>query len=50
MTIRPDRDTTFTLQGSFQQDPNGGLFNPVTASGTLFANPNGQLGPLPVFR
>ncbi|CAB3728602.1 Ferrichrome outer membrane transporter/phage receptor [Paraburkholderia phenoliruptrix] len=45
VTIRPDRDTTFTLQGSFQRDPNGGLFNPVPAGATLFSNPNGQLGP-----
>lgn len=45
VTIRPDRNTTFTLQGGYQRDPNGGLFNPVTASGTLFANPNGRLGP-----
>ena len=45
VTIRPNRDTTFTLQGSFQRDPNGGLFNPVPAGATLFSNPNGQLGP-----
>ncbi|SDI89180.1 iron complex outermembrane recepter protein [Paraburkholderia phenazinium] len=45
VTIRPNRDTTFTLQGSFQRDPNGGLFNPVPAGVTLFSNPNGQLGP-----
>lgn len=45
LTIRPDRNTTFTLQGGYQRDPNGGLFNPVPSSGTLFANPNGRLGP-----
>ncbi|MBM2769947.1 TonB-dependent siderophore receptor [Burkholderia anthina] len=45
VTLRPDRDTTFTLQGGFQRDPNGGLFNPVPASGTLFVSPNGRLGP-----
>lgn len=45
VTIRPNRDTTFTLQGSFQRDPNGGLFNPVPAGATLFSNPHGQLGP-----
>jgi iron complex outermembrane receptor protein len=45
VTIRPNRDTTFTLQGSFQRDPNGGLFNPVPAGATLFSNPNGKLGP-----
>ncbi|SMF82472.1 iron complex outermembrane recepter protein [Trinickia caryophylli] len=45
VTIRPDRNTTFTLQGSFQRDPNGGLFNPVPAGATLFYNPNGRLGP-----
>jgi iron complex outermembrane receptor protein len=37
VTIRPNRDTTFTLQGSFQRDPNGGLFNPVPArTGQVF--------------
>jgi iron complex outermembrane receptor protein len=45
VTIRPDRNTTFTLQGSFQRDPNGGLFNPVPSSGTLFHNPNGKFSP-----
>lgn len=49
VTIRPNRDTTFTLQGSFQRDPNGGLFNPVTANGTLISNPNGRLGPYQYF-
>lgn len=45
LTIRPDRDTNLTLQAGYQRDPQGGLFNPVTASGTLFSNPNGRLGP-----
>lgn len=45
VTIRPDRNTTLTLQGSFQRDPNGGLFNPVPAGATLFSNTNGHLGP-----
>src|SRR3546814_12356805 len=45
LTIRPDSDTTLTLLGGFQRDPDGGLFNPVPSSGTLFSNPNGRLGP-----
>ncbi|MGC7404052.1 TonB-dependent siderophore receptor [Pandoraea pneumonica] len=45
ITFKPDRDTSFTLLGGYQRDPAGGLFNPVPASGTLFANPNGRLGP-----
>jgi iron complex outermembrane recepter protein len=45
VTIRPDRDTKLTLQASYQRDPNGGLFNPVPASGSVFTNPNGQFSP-----
>lgn len=45
VTLKPDHDTTLTLQGSFQRDPNGGLFDVVPANGTLFANRNGRLGP-----
>ncbi|WP_242559629.1 TonB-dependent siderophore receptor [Pandoraea capi] len=44
ITFRPDRDTSLTLLAGYQRDPQGGLFNPVPASGTLFANPNGHLG------
>lgn len=49
VTLRPSRDTTLTLQADYQRDPNGGLFNPVPASGTLFTNPNGRLGPYQYF-
>ena len=45
VTIRPDRFTTLTVDAGYQRDPDGGLFNPVPASGTLTANPNGRLGP-----
>ncbi|MGF7191819.1 TonB-dependent siderophore receptor [Robbsia andropogonis] len=43
VTIRPSRDTSLTLQGGYQRDPNGGLFNPVPASGTILPNPNGSV-------
>ncbi len=45
LTIRPNRDTQLTLQASLQRDPNGGLFNPAPASGTVFRNPHGQFAP-----
>ncbi|RAS35357.1 iron complex outermembrane receptor protein [Paraburkholderia bryophila] len=43
VTFRPNKDTTFTLLGSYQDDPQGGLFNPVPASGTVLPNPNGTI-------
>jgi iron complex outermembrane recepter protein len=43
VTIRPDRDTKFTLMGSYQVDPQGGLFNPVPAAGTILPNINGHI-------
>ncbi len=45
ITIKPDHNTSLTLQAGYQRDPNGGLFNPITASGTIWSNPNGELGP-----
>lgn len=45
LTFRLDSDTSITLLGGYQRDPEGGQFNPVPASGTLFYNPNGKLGP-----
>lgn len=45
ITFRPDRDTSLTLLAGYQRDPEGGLFNPVPASGSIFYNPNGQLNP-----
>jgi len=45
ITFKPDRDTSLTLLAGYQRDPAGGLFNPVPASGTVFVNPNGRLGP-----
>ncbi|QGZ65143.1 TonB-dependent siderophore receptor [Paraburkholderia acidisoli] len=43
VTFRPDRNTTFTLLGSYQYDPQGGLFNPVPAAGTVLPNINGTI-------
>ncbi|MFT4510027.1 TonB-dependent receptor domain-containing protein [Caballeronia sp. 15711] len=43
VTFRPDRDTTFTLLGSYQYDPQGGLLNPVPAAGTIQPNINGHI-------
>ncbi|MFM0738770.1 TonB-dependent siderophore receptor [Paraburkholderia xenovorans] len=43
VTFRPDRNTTFTLLGSYQDDPQGGLFNPVPAAGTILPNINGHI-------
>ena len=43
ITLRPDRDTTLTLLSSYQYDPQGGLFNPVPAAGTILPNINGRI-------
>jgi iron complex outermembrane recepter protein len=43
VTFKPDRDTKFTLLGSYQYDPQGGLFNPLPAAGTILPNINGHL-------
>jgi iron complex outermembrane recepter protein len=43
VTFRPDRDTSLTLLGSYQYDPQGGLFNPLPAAGTILPNINGHL-------
>ncbi len=40
MTFRPDRNTNFTLLGSYQVDPAGGQFNPVPAAGTILPDVN----------
>lgn len=45
LTYRPDADTSFTLLTSFQRDPQGGLFNPVPAYGSVRWNPNGRISP-----
>ncbi|HWX49334.1 MAG TPA: TonB-dependent siderophore receptor [Roseomonas sp.] len=42
-TWRPDDNTTFTLLASYQQDPEGGFYNFVPASGTVLYNPNGRI-------
>jgi iron complex outermembrane receptor protein len=43
VTFRPDRNTSFTLLGNYQYDPQGGLFNPVPAAGTILPNINGHI-------
>ncbi|MFM0648170.1 TonB-dependent siderophore receptor [Paraburkholderia bryophila] len=43
VTFRPDRNTSLTLLGSYQYDPQGGLFNPVPAAGTILPNINGHI-------
>ncbi|HTK01702.1 MAG TPA: TonB-dependent siderophore receptor [Bordetella sp.] len=45
LTWQPSSDTSLTLLGSYQYDPEGGLFNPVPAYGTAKWNPNGRLHP-----
>jgi len=42
-TWRPDDNTSFTLLASYQQDPEGGFYNFVPASGTVLYNPNGRI-------
>ncbi|WP_454691260.1 TonB-dependent siderophore receptor [Achromobacter aloeverae] len=45
LTWRPDADTSLTLLTSFQRDPEGGLFNPLPAYGSVRWNPNGRISP-----
>lgn len=45
VTWKPDADTSLTLLASYQYDPQGGLFNPVPAYGSVKHNPNGNLHP-----
>uniref|UniRef100_UPI0039F098F2 TonB-dependent siderophore receptor n=1 Tax=Bordetella sputigena TaxID=1416810 RepID=UPI0039F098F2 len=45
LTWQPSSDTKLTFLGSYQYDPEGGLFNPVPAAGTVRWNPNGHLHP-----
>ncbi len=45
LTWRPDADTSLTLLAHFQRDPQGGLFNPVPAYGSVRWNPNGRISP-----
>ncbi len=39
----PDSDTTLTVQGFYQRDPYGGYYGAFPLSGTILANPRGQL-------
>jgi len=45
LTWRPSEATSLTLLSSFQRDPQGGLFNPLPAYGTVLYNPNGKINP-----
>lgn len=45
LTWRPGADTSLTFLANYQNDPDGGLFNPVPAAGTVTHNPNGDLRP-----
>jgi iron complex outermembrane recepter protein len=45
LTWRPNEATSLTLLSSFQRDPQGGLFNPLPAYGTVLYNPNGKISP-----
>ncbi|WP_424135380.1 TonB-dependent siderophore receptor [Roseomonas chloroacetimidivorans] len=42
-TWRPDSNTTFTLLGSYQDDPEAGFYNFVPAVGTVIASPYGRI-------
>lgn len=43
LTFRPDKDTTLTVLGYYQNDPKSLYSVFLPAQGTLFANPNGQI-------
>lgn len=43
ITWKPDADTSFTLLGRYQYDPQAGYYNTMPALGTLWKNPAGQL-------
>ncbi|WP_245615186.1 TonB-dependent siderophore receptor [Muricoccus aerilatus] len=43
LTWRPDADTTITLQGHYQRDPESGSYGSVPAYGSVLPNPNGRI-------
>lgn len=43
LTWKPDEDTSFTLLGSYQNDPDLGEYYTLPAQGTVLANPNGNI-------
>lgn len=43
ITWRPDDSTTLTVLASYQNDPQGGFYNFVPATGSALSNPNGRL-------
>ncbi|WP_149535910.1 TonB-dependent siderophore receptor [Siccirubricoccus phaeus] len=43
LTWRPSADTSLTLLGNYQRDPEGGFFGFVPAQGSFLPNPNGRI-------
>lgn len=43
VTLRPTENTSWTILGNFQRDPNVGLYNFVPGQGTLLPNINGSI-------
>ncbi|MCR0985180.1 TonB-dependent siderophore receptor [Roseomonas populi] len=43
LTWRPDTDTTVTVFGHYQHDPEGGSYGSVPAYGSVLPNPNGRI-------
>lgn len=43
LTWRPDGDTSLTILGRYQREPEGGYFGFVPAQGTFLPNPNGKI-------
>lgn len=44
LTWRPNNDTTITLLGHYQRDPDSGSYGGVPAWGSVLPNPNGRIG------
>lgn len=43
LTWAPDADTSLTVSGSYQRDPEGGYYGVLPTVGSLWANPIGQI-------
>ncbi|MBL6080083.1 TonB-dependent siderophore receptor [Belnapia sp. T18] len=43
LTLKPTNDTTITLLGLYQRDPQGGSYGSVPAYGSVLPNPNGRI-------
>ncbi|WP_159993203.1 TonB-dependent siderophore receptor [Roseomonas sp. 18066] len=44
LTWRPDADTSITLFGHYQRDPESGSYGSVSSWGSVLPNPNGRIG------